>query len=107
MATKDLLLEIGVEEIPDWMIVDGLAHLTAKLTELVAQLGGKVTLADATPRRLVVKHRQTVLFQSLHHFVGIAIPLHRNHAGSVQHLLRMSLKFHQLAKHDVVDHFER
>ncbi len=55
MATKDLLLEIGVEEIPDWMIVDGLTHLATKLTDLVAQLGGKVTLADATPRRLVVQ----------------------------------------------------
>lgn len=54
MATKDLLLEIGVEEIPDWMIGDGLAHLEAKLLELVAPLGGTVTLADATPRRLVV-----------------------------------------------------
>ena len=37
MATKDLLLEIGVEEIPDWMIVDGLTHLSSKLTDLVAQ----------------------------------------------------------------------
>jgi glycyl-tRNA synthetase beta chain len=55
MATKDLLLEIGVEEIPDWMIGDGLAHLSAKVGELVAQLGGKVVMAEATPRRLVVK----------------------------------------------------
>ena len=55
METKDLLLEIGVEEIPDWMIGDGLAHLEAKLLELVAPLGGTITLADATPRRLVVK----------------------------------------------------
>lgn len=54
MATKELLLEIGVEEIPDWMIGDGLAHLEAKLLELVAPLGGTVKLADATPRRLVV-----------------------------------------------------
>lgn len=55
MATKDLLLEVGVEEIPDWMIGDGLAHLSGKLGELVAQLGGKVTMAEATPRRLAVK----------------------------------------------------
>lgn len=55
MATKDLLLEIGVEEIPDWMIVDGLNHLASKLGDLVAGLGGKVVLADATPRRLAVK----------------------------------------------------
>lgn len=55
MATKDLLLEIGVEEIPDWMIGDGLNHLATKVSELVSQLGGKVDFADATPRRLVVK----------------------------------------------------
>jgi glycyl-tRNA synthetase beta chain len=55
MATQDLLLEIGVEEIPDWMIVDGLTHLSTKLGELVAGLGGRVAMAEATPRRLVVK----------------------------------------------------
>lgn len=55
MATKDLLLEIGVEEIPDWMIRDGLNHLATKVSELVSQLDGKVDFADATPRRLVVK----------------------------------------------------
>ncbi len=55
MATQELLLEIGVEEIPDWMIVDGLNHLAAKVGDLVSGLGGKVVMADATPRRLVVK----------------------------------------------------
>ena len=55
MATRDLLLEIGVEEIPDWMIGDGLAHLSLKMGELTAQLGGTVVMAEATPRRLVVK----------------------------------------------------
>ena len=54
MGTKELLLEIGVEEIPDWMIGDGLAHLQAKVQELVAPLGATLRLADATPRRLVL-----------------------------------------------------
>lgn len=52
---RDLLLEIGVEEIPDWMIPDGLQHLTTKLAELTAPLGGEVALSEATPRRLAVK----------------------------------------------------
>jgi glycyl-tRNA synthetase beta chain len=55
MPAQDLLLEIGAEEIPDWMIGDGLAHLQTKLAELIAPLGGTVTLADATPRRLVLR----------------------------------------------------
>lgn len=55
MATKDLLLEIGVEEIPDWMIADGLSHLAGKFGELVVQLGGQVVMSEATPRRLAVK----------------------------------------------------
>lgn len=52
---QDLLLEIGVEEIPDWMIPDGLAHLTEKLAELTAPLGGQVAFSEATPRRLAVR----------------------------------------------------
>jgi len=48
----DFLLEIGSEEIPDWMIDPALAHMEAKLNELIAPLGGKVTSALATPRRL-------------------------------------------------------
>ncbi len=48
----DFLLEIGSEEIPDWMIDPAVAHMEAKLNELIAPLGGKVTSALATPRRL-------------------------------------------------------
>ncbi len=55
MDTLDFLLEIGSEEIPDWMIDPALAHLEAKLNELLAPLGGKVTSALATPRRLAVQ----------------------------------------------------
>ncbi len=51
------LLEIGVEEVPDWMILSALDHMrelfTAVLTE--HRLGGSVSRVDATPRRLVLR----------------------------------------------------
>ncbi len=47
----NFLLEIGVEEIPDWMIPDALEHLRAKCSEL---LNAELT-ADATARRLTVR----------------------------------------------------
>jgi glycyl-tRNA synthetase beta chain len=53
----DLLLEIGTEEIPDWMIRRGLAQLT-ELVEGVFhenRLFFRGTSCDATPRRLVVR----------------------------------------------------
>ena len=47
----NLLLEIGAEEIPDWMIPAALEHFRAQVTELVhADLE-----ADATPRRLTLR----------------------------------------------------
>ncbi|HYK17001.1 MAG TPA: glycine--tRNA ligase subunit beta [Bryobacteraceae bacterium] len=51
------LLEIGTEEIPDWMIVPALNQLQDNFQSLLDQhsLGGKVTHVDATPRRLVLK----------------------------------------------------
>lgn len=52
---SDFLLEIGVEEIPDWMIEPALDHLKAKIAELIAPLSGEVALAEATPRRLAIK----------------------------------------------------
>src|SRR5262249_47518353 len=45
----NFLLEIGTEEIPDWMI-PGAIHQLAKLDLL-----GAAPMVDATPRRLVVK----------------------------------------------------
>jgi glycyl-tRNA synthetase beta chain len=50
-------LEIGTEEIPDWMIVPALNQLQDNFQSLLDQhsLGGKVTHVDATPRRLVLK----------------------------------------------------
>ncbi len=50
---KEFLLEIGVEEIPDWMIPEGLAALQKAVEPLLA--GGQITLAEATPRRLVLR----------------------------------------------------
>ncbi len=52
----DFLLEIGAEEIPDWMIVPALDHLKAAFTKVLAdnKLSGQVDWLDATPRRLVL-----------------------------------------------------
>jgi len=52
-----LLLEIGVEEIPDWMLVPALNQLQDTFQTLLDQqaLGGRVSSVDATPRRLVLK----------------------------------------------------
>lgn len=53
----DFLLEIGSEEIPDWMIEPALEHLRGAFAKLLAshKLKGEVAWADATPRRLVVR----------------------------------------------------
>lgn len=59
------LLEIGCEEIPDWMIVPALKNLQELFEKVIAEhnLGGQVVWTDATPRRLVlyaedIKERQ-------------------------------------------------
>jgi glycyl-tRNA synthetase beta chain len=51
------LLEIGTEEIPDWMITPALNQLQDMFQALFDQnvLGGRVTKVDATPRRLVLR----------------------------------------------------
>lgn len=51
------LLEIGVEEVPDWMIEPALSHMGTLFTEVLTEqrLGGTVTATDATPRRLVLR----------------------------------------------------
>ncbi len=53
MEGLDFLLEVGVEEIPDWMIPEGLAHLRASVEGLLP--GATVDWAEATPRRLAVR----------------------------------------------------
>jgi glycyl-tRNA synthetase beta chain len=52
-----LLIEIGTEEIPDWMIVPAMNQLQDMLQVLLDQqgLGGKTTPGEATPRRLVLR----------------------------------------------------
>ncbi|HTA42566.1 MAG TPA: glycine--tRNA ligase subunit beta, partial [Bryobacteraceae bacterium] len=52
-----LLLEIGAEEIPDWMIAGALDYLGTSITDLLKnnQLGEAVVRTDATPRRLVIR----------------------------------------------------
>ena len=51
------LLEIGTEEIPDWMIVPALNNFQDMFQTLLDQqgLGGLVKSVDATPRRLVLR----------------------------------------------------
>jgi len=51
------LLEIGSEEIPDWMIAPALEQLRSLFEEMLAasRLGGRVAWVDATPRRLVLR----------------------------------------------------
>jgi glycyl-tRNA synthetase beta chain len=50
-------LEIGSEEIPDWMIVPALNHLQDAFQRWLDanQVGGQVARVDATPRRLVLR----------------------------------------------------
>jgi glycyl-tRNA synthetase beta chain len=54
MAIHQLLLEVGVEEVPDWMLVPAMDHLRVQVVELLKPLGGEVTLAEATTRRLAI-----------------------------------------------------
>jgi glycyl-tRNA synthetase beta chain len=51
----NLLLEIGVEEIPAWMIEPALADLRAGFTAAFGAFGGSAITMDATPRRLVLQ----------------------------------------------------
>ena len=47
----NLLLEIGCEEIPDWMIAGALEHLSTSIGAVI----GVTPKPDATPRRLVIR----------------------------------------------------
>ena len=52
----NFLLEIGAEEIPDWMLAPAAEHLRLAFSALLAdhKLKGQVEWADATPRRLAL-----------------------------------------------------
>jgi glycyl-tRNA synthetase beta chain len=57
MSDLNFLLEIGTEEIPDWMIEDALAYLKGAFTQQLEDegLSPKVVSMDATPRRLTLR----------------------------------------------------
>jgi glycyl-tRNA synthetase beta chain len=61
----NFLLEIGAEEIPDWMLAGALDYLADAVGELlkVNQLGGTSIRTDATPRRLVVRAEHVIAQQ--------------------------------------------
>lgn len=65
MCALNLLLEIGVEEIPDWMIPGALEYLGDSITALFKEneLGGTQCRKDATPRRLVIRAEDIVAQQ--------------------------------------------
>jgi glycyl-tRNA synthetase beta chain len=48
----DFFLEIGVEEIPDWMIEPALADLRARFEAAFQVFGGSALITEGTPRRL-------------------------------------------------------
>jgi glycyl-tRNA synthetase beta chain len=50
----DFLLEIGAEEIPDWMIEPALAELRARFEAAFKAFGSSSLTVDGTPRRLVL-----------------------------------------------------
>jgi glycyl-tRNA synthetase beta chain len=50
----DFLLEIGAEEIPDWMIEPALADLRERFHAAFGAFGGDSLAVDGTPRRLVL-----------------------------------------------------
>jgi glycyl-tRNA synthetase beta chain len=53
----NLLLEIGAEEIPDWMLSGALEYLDTAVSTLIKdrKLGTPIIRTDATPRRLVLR----------------------------------------------------
>ena len=51
---SDFLLEIGTEEIPDWMIEPALENLRANFQAAFGVFGGSALSMEATPRRLVL-----------------------------------------------------
>jgi len=56
MPALPLLIEIGTEEIPDWMIRSALSNFREMVEKALAEarLGGTVRLAEATPRRIAL-----------------------------------------------------
>ncbi|MBV9296896.1 MAG: glycine--tRNA ligase subunit beta, partial [Acidobacteriaceae bacterium] len=53
----DFLLEIGTEEIPDWMIEPALENLRTNFQATFGEFGGSALVTEATPRRLMLLAR--------------------------------------------------
>ncbi len=53
----DFLLEIGTEEIPDWMIEPALEDLRTKFQTAFGTFGGSALIVDGTPRRLTLLNK--------------------------------------------------
>ncbi len=56
----NFLLEIGCEEIPDWMIEPALADLHKRFAEAFVAFRGSSIATDATPRRLVLQAKDLI-----------------------------------------------
>ena len=56
----NFLLEIGAEEIPDWMIEPALADLHKRFADAFGAFGGSSITTDATPRRLVLQAKDLI-----------------------------------------------
>jgi glycyl-tRNA synthetase beta chain len=56
----NFLLEIGVEEIPDWMIEPALADLHKRFAAAFGAFEGSAITTDATPRRLLLQARDLI-----------------------------------------------
>ena len=57
MSQREFLLEVGTEEIPDWMIAGALGDLEKRFLDALAKndlAEGVICQCDATPRRLVL-----------------------------------------------------
>ena len=63
MSQHEFLLEVGTEEIPDWMIAGALGDLEKRFLDALAKndlAEGVACECDATPRRLVLDRKSVV-----------------------------------------------
>src|SRR5205085_883884 len=110
----DFLLEIGTEEIPDWMIEPALQDLRNRFQTAFGAFGGSALITEATPRRLMLLAKD---LSEREPYVQTVIPgpyvsagekaaqgFARKHGTTVEALGKMQdpkgerFVFHQLAK---------
>src|SRR5258708_29741637 len=96
--TLPFLLEIGTEEIPDWMIVQGLNHLQDAFQKLLDQhtLAGTVHNVDATPRRLVLRANSLIPNQPDSEELLLGPPKSARPGAAAGFAHKMGVKLHQL-----------